>query len=836
MTFFKKTTAALATVAILFTNTVFCFAAGYDTVKVTSSTDYRMNYSDSAKFSVKNGTYTKGQNTYGAKVYTIEASPKTTKVMATSGKYVYGKESLSDMLAQTDKGGKTAIAAINADFFDMKVTGLPMGVQITDGRLVATNKNDYDKAQGRVSVGFKADGSTVFGTPEFDISLTVDDFTIKINHVNRQNAYTNHVLLLTSDFADKTYWGVNEKATNYDVIVLETQNAIGVDGKFECHFREYHQNISAPLNIEKNKIYICAPTGFFKGFVEPSYLEYDGEKIFSDESFITVTEKTGKWKGVINAVGGGNLLINGGEIRYPTTYDSSIKNMFTSRSAFGVKADGTYVFYAAERSAGASGVWMDAVAQAMYDMGCVYAVNLDGGGSTTVFADTGTGLNLQNKCQEGKQRQVSNALVLLSDEFAPEVIEDFESEKELTEGFEGTNLVTASIVKENAYTGSGALKLDYSLRGIGNSVSAEFAPIDVTKYKMLSVAVDSNKSGITIEARLKKGKEVFTRTITSSSSDDYARYQVDVSDATALIGFNITYKLSAKNRNTVYIDRIVGLGSDMSADTAAPTLSVKNKDGKITVTATEPLFSAGVDKGGAEITVDGGELLRSNTLNTANYSTDKVHKARIDVTDTLGNRTATYQLFKTAGYSEKLPFADMKDTGWDALPIRYCYENGIINGIKQNGTYVFKGENNITRAEFCKMIVSHKGLDINKYVGVTLPFEDADEIPKWALLYVKAAYAEGIMVGSKTEKGTEFFPNDDIIRAEAAAALDRLITKDTRLINNTKYADEGKFSKWMKKPIKSTTTQGLFKGDKDGKFLPNKNLSRSEAAALMSRL
>ncbi len=835
MKIIKKTTAALATVVILLTNTVFCYANGYDTVKVTSQTDYRMNYSDTAKFSVKNGTYTKGQNTYGAKVYTVEASPKTTTVMASGGKSIYGSKTLSSILSQTDTGGKTAIAAINADFFSL-TTGIPLGVQITDGRLVATNTIDYDKAQGRVSVGFKADGSTVFGVPEFDISVTVDDFTIKVNQINRQNNYTNNVLLFTSDFGDKTLWGVSEKAENYDVIVLETESPLGVDGKFECYYSAYYENINTPLDIEKNKIYICAPTGTFKNFKVPLYQEYEGEKVYSDESYVTVTEKTGRWKGVVNAVGGGNLLVNNGQIRYPSTYDTSIKNTFTSRTAFGVKADGTYVFYAAERSSGISGVWMDAVAQAMFNMGCVYAVNLDGGGSTTVYADTGYGAKLQNKCQDGTQRKIANALLLLSDESAPEIVEDFEGEKQLTETFEGTNLITASVVKENAYTGTGALKLEYSLKGIGNSVGTEFAPINIEKYKMLSVSVDAAKSGVIVEAKLKKDDKVFTRTVTSTNADGYSRYQVDVSDAAELIGFNLNYKLSAKNRNTVYIDRIVGLGADMSADTFAPTVSIKNKDGKINVTATEPLFSAGVDKGGAEIIVDDGDLIRGNTLDTAKYSNDKVHKTRIDVTDTLGNRAVSYQLFKTANYTAPLPFADMNDSKWDALAIRYCYENGIINGIKENGTFVFKGEKNITRAEFCKMIVSHKNLDINSYVGVTLPYADAQDIPKWALLYVKAAYAEGIMVGSKTNDGIKFYPNDDITRAEAATALDRLITKDTRLINNIKYTDEANFAKWSKKYIESATTQGLFKGDKDGKFLPEKNLTRSESATLMSRL
>jgi len=837
MTTFKRVAAAVAAAAILVTNTVFCYANGYDTVKVTAQTDYRLNYSATATYSQKTGTYTKGSNTYGAKVYTVEASPKTTTVVASSGKSLYGSKTLTDIIAGSEIGTKQVAAAINADFFSTQ-TGIPLGLQITNGRLVATNTLDYDKAQGRVSIGFKADGSTVFGIPEYEVTLAINDYTVKIDKVNRQNNYTDNILLFTSDFADKTYWGVNEKGTPYDVIVLNTEGVLAPEGKLTCYYEAYLQNVSTPVAIEQNKLYICAPTGLFVGFEPPLYQEIGGEKVYFDQSSITVTEKTGKWKGVVNALGGGNLLINGGVIRYPSTYDATIKNTFTSRTAFGVKADGTYVFYAAERNkpSGVSGVYMDAVAQAMFDMGCVYAVNLDGGGSTTVAANTGSGLGIRNKCQDGAQRKIANALLLLSDETAPEIIEDFEGEKELTEVYEGTNLVTASLTNEGAYTGTGALRLEYALKGLNNSVGVTFAPIDVTKYKMLSIAVNEQGSGVRIDARLKNGDKEFTRTVLKGSEKSYQRGQVDVSDATQLVGFDVVYELAAKNRNSVLIDRIVGLGADMSADTQPPTLSVSSKSNKITVTATEPVFTAGVDKGGAEITVDGGELLRTNTLDTESYSNDKIHKATIGVTDTLGNRALAYQLFKTSGYANPSPFADLNDKRWDALAIRYCYENGIVNGIKENGVLSYKGDKNVTRAEFCVMIVNRKKLDINSYVGVTLPYTDQKDIPKWALLYVKAAYAEGIMTGSKTADGLVFSPNADITRQEAASALDRLIEKDTRLVGKVKYTDESSFAKWAKKYIESASTQGLFMGNSDGKFQPDKNLTRSESAVLMSKL
>jgi hypothetical protein len=92
------------------------------------------------------------------------------------------------------------------------------------------------------------------------------------------------------------------------------------------------------------------------------------------------------------------------------------------------------------------------------------------------------------------------------------------------------------------------------------------------------------------------------------------------------------------------------------------------------------------------------------------------------------------------------------------------------------------------------------------------------------------------MTGSKTETGVVFSPNNDITRAEAASALDRLIVKDERLTKTVVYNDEKDIAKWAKKFVASVSTQGLFEGDKNGNFYPNNNLTRSESAVLMSKL
>ena len=104
------------------------------------------------------------------------------------------------------------------------------------------------------------------------------------------------------------------------------------------------------------------------------------------------------------------------------------------------------------------------------------------------------------------------------------------------------------------------------------------------------------------------------------------------------------------------------------------------------------------------------------------------------------------------------------------------------------------------------------------------------------MLYVKAAYAEGIMEGSKTYTGTAFNANSNITRAEAATAIDRITERDTRLAMSRKYTDSKDIAKWAAEHVASVTAQGIFDGDTDGKFYPKRNLSRSEAAAILTRI
>ena len=95
-----------------------------------------------------------------------------------------------------------------------------------------------------------------------------------------------------------------------------------------------------------------------------------------------------------------------------------------SRTAIGIKADGSVVMFMVDgRQAPYSvGMTMAEVAAAMEDLGCVQAVNLDGGGSSTFATqregepenNTSAGLTLRCRPSDGYERKVSNTVMVLS--------------------------------------------------------------------------------------------------------------------------------------------------------------------------------------------------------------------------------------------------------------------------------------------------------------------------------------------------------------------------------------------------------------------------------------
>lgn len=164
---------------------------------------------------------------------------------------------------------------------------------------------------------------------------------------------------------------------------------------------------------------------------------------------------------------------------------------------------------------------------------------------------------------------------------------------------------------------------------------------------------------------------------------------------------------------------------------------------------------------------------------------------------------------------------------WAKNDINYLIENKIMSGYNDN---TFRPDNKITRAEFLKIVnnvfENNKKADIN-FNDVSKKDWYYDEIVK----AVGAGYTTGY-------NDNTMRPNTPITREEAskivvvAAGLDK--TKSNRKLD---FKDNNEIGNWAVDSIKIMLDKGYISGYPiDNTFRPKRNLSRGEAAKILSQL
>ncbi len=147
----------------------------------------------------------------------------------------------------------------------------------------------------------------------------------------------------------------------------------------------------------------------------------EGIEFFVDSQTNNTTHSD--WKDMDHIVGGTPLLIQNGEKIQDFSAEQTISSFLAlrhARTAVGILPNGNWVFVVVDGKQPelSYGMTMDELADFMENLGCTYALNLDGGGSTTfVYEDkvinqpTGDG----DDDDEGKRilRPVSDAILIM---------------------------------------------------------------------------------------------------------------------------------------------------------------------------------------------------------------------------------------------------------------------------------------------------------------------------------------------------------------------------------------------------------------------------------------
>lgn len=116
-----------------------------------------------------------------------------------------------------------------------------------------------------------------------------------------------------------------------------------------------------------------------------------------------------------------------------------------------------------------------------------------------------------------------------------------------------------------------------------------------------------------------------------------------------------------------------------------------------------------------------------------------------------------------------LPFADVKQKSYYALPIAWAYGQKIVSGYSEQE---FRPDQNITREEMSQILSAYLAdRGVSETEETPLAFGDREKISRWALPVVRKVCALGLFSGD--EKGN-FAPKANASRAEAASVIAKL--------------------------------------------------------------
>ncbi len=356
--------------------------------------------------------------------------PSTTNVRIVN--YTYNtstgwtKQTLSKLVANFEQNnpGWTVIAGVNGDFFDMNGNNkaLPYntsGPTITDGEVL--------RAISSKSVGYANDGS--------DNSFKILD-GVSYSSYHTLTVYDSEENVIGTYKVDK----INEAPTGDEVAIYFTYRTnvdVDWDGKIE-----YYEETKVTTPIENSYIVSYPdrfiPTSstnvFAKGTI--TRINVAEELVFGRFAIVTNNEEiktklatdvtikvqkdlTGDSANYDQIMGVGSTLIENGIISQDDSDGMKIQRH--PRTCIGMKRDGTLMFFTVDGRQLENDMYgMTEYEQAtmMSFYGCYQAVNIDGGGSTTMGIRNENGnFVIVNSPSEGEERFTTNAILIVVPEF-----------------------------------------------------------------------------------------------------------------------------------------------------------------------------------------------------------------------------------------------------------------------------------------------------------------------------------------------------------------------------------------------------------------------------------
>lgn len=167
---------------------------------------------------------------------------------------------------------------------------------------------------------------------------------------------------------------------------------------------------------------------------------------------------------------------------------------------------------------------------------------------------------------------------------------------------------------------------------------------------------------------------------------------------------------------------------------------------------------------------------------------------------------------------------------WAERYVRDLVDRNIITGYEDD---TFRTENDITRAEFCTLMVRALGLEPDS--SGAEEFADFAGIAGWARPFVGAATRAGLVNGFDDNT---FRAGEKITRVEMATIISRgLGLKGVTTAQGTPatFADAAAIPDWAFDHVARTSGYGIIRGYADSTFGPGRPATRAESATMVMR-
>lgn len=336
-----------------------------------------------------------------------------------------GRETVSAMVQRLG-----ALAGVNADFFPF--TGDPLNLHIQGGELVS------EPSLERPVFGVTADGVVLFGTLRWRGQVVPEGMEPLPLHGLNRLIQADECLLITPRWGEiypltngARVWSLREldgmpvlgkemRAKLGEPVTAQTACPVPADGALLVAKGAFADRLFAIARNNDITLTFRFAVEASQDMVALAPERQPAGTQLASRGYWRRQSGIEHWNRAVMAVGGGPWLLRDGETltdawqqaRSGQGFSNGFSGNRHPRTAVGITADGKLLLVTVDgRQPMSGGMTLHELAQLMKQLGATDAINLDGGGSTTLAIRGGL---VVNSPSEGKQRPVANAVVVVA--------------------------------------------------------------------------------------------------------------------------------------------------------------------------------------------------------------------------------------------------------------------------------------------------------------------------------------------------------------------------------------------------------------------------------------